>query len=109
MYKKKIRYENPMIPRKFERKNKNGYEVILNGITWVQEHRSVIESFIGRKLTHEETVHHLNGIRTDNRIENLMIFPSQKEHKSFENKVRQFGMTNPIKRQIEERWKEYGK
>ena len=84
-----------------------GYVEIKCGRTWVLEHRLVVENFIGRKLNQEEAVHHINGNKKDNRIENLMLFPTQKEHKAFENKVKQFGMTNPIKKQILERFNNY--
>lgn len=36
-------------------------------------HRFVMEQFIGRKLTKDEVVHHINGDRMDNRIENLEL------------------------------------
>jgi len=69
------------------------------------QHREVVSKFIGRFLYDEEVVHHINGIKSDNRIENLMLFPNQAEHKSFHNKIKQNGLTNPIKRQIKNRWK----
>jgi len=68
------------------------------------EHRIVVEKFIGRKLTDKEIVHHINLNKKDNRIENLMIFPNDSEHIKFHTKIRQFGYTNPIKRQIKNRW-----
>ncbi len=71
------------------------------------EHRTVVSRFIGRFLYDEERIHHLDGNKKNNSIKNLMLFPSQKEHKSFENKVRQFGITNSIQRQIENRWTEF--
>lgn len=50
-----------------------GYEYTMVNNKPVLNHRLVMESYLGRPLLEHEIVHHINGITTDNRIENLML------------------------------------
>lgn len=43
------------------------------------EHRYIMEQYLGRKLRRDEVVHHKNGDTRDNRIENLEVM-SLSEH-----------------------------
>lgn len=54
-------------------------KIRLNRKKVVDEHRMIMEGFIGRKLSFNEVVHHKNGNKKDNRIENLEVL-SRSEH-----------------------------
>ncbi len=51
-----------------------GYMMVtLPGGKRQYEHRYIMETYLKRQLKREEHVHHINGNKSDNRIENLMI------------------------------------
>lgn len=57
-----------------------GYlRITINGKR-VLHHRYIMEQYLGRELTKDERIHHKNGIKTDNRIENLELHKNNSEH-----------------------------
>jgi hypothetical protein len=64
--------------------NSRGYVVVFVGVGYpgagaasqgqMLEHRKVMQDFLDRPLTADENVHHRNGDRKDNRLENLELW-----------------------------------
>lgn len=82
----KPRNKGPKHPSWKGGRSKNGEGYILAMVTdadrpyctpnasgYVLEHRLVMGRALGRPLTRAETVHHINGDKTDNRLENLQL------------------------------------
>jgi len=53
---------------------------MANSQGYVLEHRLIMSENIGRLLSKSELVHHINGDRQDNRLENLMLLTSRKHN-----------------------------
>ena len=67
--------------------DKDGYVIVnappnhpfANQNGGIREHRLIAEKQIGRHLQRDEVCHHINGIKDDNRIENLIVM-KKKSH-----------------------------
>lgn len=49
----------------------------------ILQHRVVAAQIIGRELTEEEVVHHKDGDKTNNKLDNLMVFKTSSDHMRF--------------------------
>lgn len=63
----------------------HGYIKVMENGKYRLEHRMIIEKHIGRKLDKLEHVHHINGIKDDNRLANLIVL-SKSDHHSLHSK-----------------------
>lgn|SRR3990167_1358778 len=86
----------------------NGYMLVRVGMDhpmadvrgYAYEHRIVASEKLGRLLEKREHVHHVNGNKTDNRPDNLLVTSGIAEHFSLHRKrkdLRPFGESNPLR------------
>lgn len=79
--------------------NSKGYRItyipghhLANAEGWVPEHRLIMERTLGRPLSSSEIVHHIDGDKLNNEIDNLMLCTSHQEHTSIHMSQRKSGV-----------------
>ena len=75
------------------RYNKDGYIRILVDGKQLLEHRVIMEKILGRKLKKSEIVHHINGVKNDNRKSNLELI-GWGAHTKLHNDLRNYKIIN---------------
>jgi hypothetical protein len=60
------------------------YLVMARKDGYVMEHRLIVAQHLNRPLLRTEVIHHINHDPTDNRLQNLMLFKTNQEHKLHE-------------------------
>jgi hypothetical protein len=97
---RRVGADNPMFGRRGDkcsrwkggrRKRPDGYIRVIappghprpseskNGVSYILEHRLVVERTLGRYLTEDEVVHHIDGNPSNNAAENLLVM-SKSDH-----------------------------
>lgn len=71
----------------YVRRKSPGHHRAEKHTSYVFDHILVAEKKIGRKLKRDECVHHINGIKDDNRQENIEVM-TKSEHMSFHMRER---------------------
>jgi hypothetical protein len=95
-YTRNRRHGNPLTKARGHKNRPSTYKMIIakghpnaNSKGIISEHRLIMSEHLGRPLLTNENVHHINGNRKDNRIENLELWSEmQPSGQRIEDKVK---------------------
>jgi hypothetical protein len=69
----------------------SGYVYMQDGGRFRLQHRVVMERILGRPLHEDETIHHINGVRSDNRVPRTSSFGWEHPGAAFASKTPSIG------------------
>jgi hypothetical protein len=76
--------------------NKYGYVLLrVKPGLFVLEHRHIVESVLGRKLTRDEEVNHIDGVKSNNDNRNLFVSSASYHNEWHHRCYRRFGTWHP--------------
>jgi len=79
------RFKDNRIKRKFGSRDSNGYMVVVLGKKMFKNHRVTAQAFLS-DYSEDLEVDHINGIASDNRIENLRMATSKENNRAYRSK-----------------------
>ncbi len=79
------RVRKPIGSKNLDNKGYVRVKIFKGSGEWKKEHILIMEKSIGRKLKTGELVHHIDGNKKNNNIENLFLCRDKKEHHKIEH------------------------
>lgn len=68
--------------------SKNGYkEIKVADLLWKREYVIIVEKFLNRQMYQYETIHHIDGNKQNNSLDNLFVFRNRRHHQYIESLI----------------------
>lgn len=82
-------------PHTIQSTDSSGYKHVIGYNTNYREHRYIMEQILGRKLSKEEHVHHIDFNKENNNPNNLFLFESNHKHHLYHGYIMKFPYISP--------------
>jgi len=92
---KSKKFKDGKNPRRLTRKKTAAGSILIydeQQKKYLHEHRVVVSRYLGRKLVNKEAVHHIDGNKVNNNIDNLHLFPNNSAHMECHNQLQHIAL-----------------